>query len=127
MSEANIMKKLLVMFVMFSFLFAVAAVAQQNTGAETIDLKANWKVEGKKEAVIFDHKLHQTKTDDKGVVLNKCNDCHATEAGGKLEIPVAEIKGNNDKNAAHANCWPCHIEKKVPSGKTCTKCHKKAK
>ncbi|MDR2884769.1 MAG: cytochrome c family protein [Deferribacteraceae bacterium] len=115
------MKKLIVMFFMFSFLFALVAVAQENKGPETINLKESWKVEGKKEAVVFNHALHQDPKNN-----NTCTSCHATEEGGKF-VPAGEIKGANDKNPAHANCWPCHLERKTSVGKTCTKCHVKAK
>ncbi len=113
-------KKGLLALMVLAFTAALAVAATPDAPA-TINLKEAWNVnpEGKaQKAVIFDHALHQKN--------NTCTDCHATDQGGKF-TPPGEIKGMNDKNAAHKFCWTtCHVEKKVSVGKTCTKCHTKA-
>ncbi|MDR0453928.1 MAG: cytochrome C [Deferribacteraceae bacterium] len=111
-------KKGLLILVVLAFTSAVA-VAKVEAPAK-INLKTSWNIksEGKPQKdVVFDHVLHQKD--------NKCTDkCHATDEGGKF-TPPGEIKGTNEKNAAHKFCWTgCHIEKKVSVGKTCKKCHK---
>ncbi len=58
--------------------------------------------------VTFNHKTH---------AAQKCETCHATPAGGKIE--------GFGKDKAHALCIECH--KKEAKGPTkCADCHKKA-
>jgi len=58
--------------------------------------------------VTFNHKTHASQ---------KCETCHATAAGGKIE--------GFGKDKAHALCIECH--KKEAKGPTkCADCHKKA-
>ena len=46
----------------------------------------------------------------------KCETCHATAAGGKLEL---------DKDKGHALCVECH-KKEAKGPAKCAECHKKA-
>ena len=118
--EKGLIKKVLLALVILSFA-GVAAVTAADVPA-SINLKDAWSAsldsKTTQKAVIFDHALHQKD--------GKCTDCHATDQGGKF-TPPGEIKGMNDKNAAHKFCWTtCHEEKKVSVKKVCTKCHTKA-
>ncbi len=82
-------------------LLATAAVAA-DAPAAPVTLQA------KTGNVTFNHKTHSSQ---------KCEACHATPAGGKIE-------GFN-KDKAHALCVECH--KKEAKGPTkCADCHKKA-
>jgi len=84
-----------------AFLVAGAAVAADSPASITFETK-----NGK---VTFPHKAHQEK-------LGKCETCHATAAGGKIE--------GWSKDKAHALCKKCHeTEKKGPT--KCAECHKK--
>jgi len=96
-------------------LIAATSQALTDQGAETIDLKAAYKVEGKKKAVIFPHRKHQAKIE--------CAKCHKdTNGGGPLVVDI--VKLTTSKNDFHKKfCWPCHIEMKVPKGKSCKTCH----
>jgi predicted CXXCH cytochrome family protein len=90
----------------FAAMFAAVVVATSafaaGTGPETITLQA------KPGNVTFPHKAHQGKL--------KCETCHATAAGGKIE--------GFGKDKAHALCVECH--KKEAKGPTkCADCHKK--
>ncbi|BDG06567.1 cytochrome c3 family protein [Anaeromyxobacter oryzae] len=92
----------------FAAMFAAVVVATSafaaGTGPETITLQA------KPGNVTFPHKAHQAR----GL---KCETCHATAAGGKIE--------GFGKDKAHALCVECH--KKEAKGPTkCADCHKKA-
>ncbi|MEF3168926.1 MAG: cytochrome c family protein [Deltaproteobacteria bacterium] len=85
--------------------------------ADEIDLKQAFNVEGKQKAVIFPHARHQAALE--------CTDCHKTPDGGKGTLKFAIEKKDGMANDFHKKaCWPCHEEKKVPKGKTCTTCHK---
>jgi len=117
MKKSLVKKGLLaLMILVFAYAIAVAVDAPAN-----INLQDAWRETiGKttQKAVILDHALHQKN--------NKCTDCHKTDEGGNF-TPPGEIKGMNEKNAAHKFCWlQCHEEKKVAVKKVCTKCHTKA-
>jgi hypothetical protein len=91
----------------FAAMFAAVVVATSAVaaaaGPETITLEA------KPGNVTFPHKAHQAAL--------KCQDCHATAAGGKIE--------GFGKDKAHGLCVECH--KKQAKGPTkCADCHKKA-
>ena len=88
----------------------------EDKGPEVIDLKEKFKVEGKRKAVNFPHRTHQDKLE--------CVSCHQDpQGGGKLKFELVNLEGN--KNDFHKNfCWPCHVEMKVPRGKSCSNCHK---
>jgi len=110
----HLVSGLLLAVVMLVFPFM--AVGSDNGPAE-IDLKAKHNIEGKKEAVIFPHAKHQEK-------LGDCTKCHKEATGGALNVEIANLKGS--KNDFHTNfCFPCHVDMKVPKGKSCTTCHKK--
>ncbi len=98
-------------------LFLVSPLlATADNGPAEIDLKAKYKIEGKKEAVVFDHAKHQAN--------NACVDCHSDATGGGLKATIENLTGS--KNDFHENlCFPCHVEKSVPKGKSCSTCHKK--
>ena len=97
--------------VLTSAIFALA----QGKGPEQIDLKAKFQVEGSKKAVVFPHWFHQEKL--------TCTKCHPSDAGGPLSVTIE--KKNSAMNDFHTKlCWPCHLEMKVPKGKTCSTCHK---
>ena len=90
-------------------------VSAGGTGPETMNLKERFKVEGKKNAVIFPHWKHQAKLE--------CTRCHAVPEGGKLKIEI--VKKTTMGNDFHKKfCWPCHVEMKVPKGKSCKTCHR---
>jgi hypothetical protein len=98
-------------------LFAsAAAVVFASGGPETIDLKARFHIEGKKPAVIFPHRLHQSRLE--------CTKCHPSDKGGPLKVRIEKTTGmSNDFHKKF--CWPCHVEMKVPKGKSCSTCHRK--
>ena len=82
-------------------LLATAAVAAEAPAAPTT-------LPAKNGNVTFNHKTHASQ---------KCETCHATAAGGKIE--------GLGKDKAHALCVECH--KKEAKGPTkCAECHKKA-
>ncbi len=111
------MKKISVLAVMLVLAFSAVVFAQTIPADKaTIDLKAAWKVEGKQKAVIFKHQTHADKV--------SCDKCHSTPNGGDKKTFAEPIKGNTDKNPAHAWCWGCHKEQKPdPVKKSCAKCH----
>jgi nitrate/TMAO reductase-like tetraheme cytochrome c subunit len=84
-------------------------------GLEVIDLGERYAPEGKKPAVMFEHKMHAEKLE--------CTNCHADPESGMLKIEVPEVvKGTN--NVFHKElCITCHKEKRVK--KSCNTCHKK--
>ncbi len=104
----------IVVYLTFSLVGTVSWV-MANQGPETIDLKAAYKVEGKKKAVMFPHYKHQEKVE--------CAKCHKdTNGGGPLVVEI--VKLTTTKNDFHKKfCWPCHVEMKVPKGKSCKTCH----
>ena len=98
-------------------LVITASTVLAGQGPETIDLKATYKVEGKKSAVIFSHHAHQENLE--------CSKCHKSSAGGG-PLVVEIVKLTTTKNDFHKKfCWPCHVEMKVPKGKSCKTCHPK--
>ncbi len=110
------MKKKLVCLMAAGIMAGVSAATMASNAPETINLKEKFSVTGKKPAVIFPHKMHQGKL--------KCTDCHASDKGGPLKVKIEKTKGmSNDFHKKF--CWPCHVEKKVPKGKSCSTCHKK--
>ena len=120
------MKKFTVLFVTLLIASAFVFAAFAASGPDTVDLGKKW-VDGdpKKPAVMFPHAFHQTK--------NECTECHMTAEGGSLKSIKTgkEInfdgkigKGKTSNDAHKEFCWECHVAKKVPSGKSCSKCHK---
>lgn len=115
------MKKFLILCAVLSFAIAVVAAEK---GPAVIDLSKEFGVtKTTKKPVQFPHEFHQSK--------NQCTECHLSAEGGKElksiktgeKLVLGEVKGT--KNAAHDEfCWACHEAKKVPSGKSCNKCHK---
>jgi predicted CXXCH cytochrome family protein len=92
--------KLIVSIAAAFALFASSAFAAAPTGPVTLEAKSG--------NVTFNHKTHASV---------KCTQCHASEAGGKIE-------GLN-KEKAHELCQGCH--KQQAKGPTkCAECHKKA-
>jgi predicted CXXCH cytochrome family protein len=81
-------------------LFAGAAIAAEAPAAPVT-------LEAKNGNVTFNHKSH---------AAQKCEACHATAAGGKLEL---------DKDKGHALCVECH-KKEAKGPAKCAECHKKA-
>jgi hypothetical protein len=88
----------------FAALFAVAFAFAVHAAAPTAPLT----LPAKNGPVTFDHAKHSAQ---------KCEACHATAAGGKIE--------GFGKEKAHATCIECHkTEAKGPQ--KCAECHKKA-
>ncbi len=108
--------KLVTGFIFMGVLVFPGLGLSSETGPAEIDLKARFHIEGKKEAVIFPHATHQKTLE--------CISCHADPKGGKLKVAIVNISGSG--NDFHKKlCWPCHEEKQVPKGKSCSTCHKK--
>jgi Cytochrome c7 and related cytochrome c len=109
------MKKITIFFWVTVILVSTVSWAIADQGPETIDLKARYKVEGKKKAVIFPHHKHQEKLE--------CVQCHKdAKGGGPLNVDI--VKLTTSKNDFHKKfCWPCHKEMNVPKGKSCKTCH----
>ncbi len=99
-----------------TLLLALASWVSAGQGPEIIDLKAAYKVEGKKKAVLFPHHQHQEKL--------VCAKCHKdSNGGGPLVVEI--VKLDTSSNDFHKKfCWPCHVEMDVPKGKSCNTCHK---
>ena len=96
-------KYLAALFVAVAFAFSAQAAAP--TGPVTLQAKNG--------NVTFEHSKHSSL---------KCETCHATAAGGKIE--------GFGKDKAHALCVECH-KKEAAAGKAtaptkCADCHKKA-
>jgi hypothetical protein len=109
------MKKITVFSCVIAILAFTASWTLAEQGPETIDLKASYKVEGKKKAVIFPHRKHQEKLD--------CVKCHKDSNGGG-DLVVDIVKLTSRKNDFHMKfCWPCHKEMKVKKGTSCKTCH----
>ena len=103
-------------FCLATGILAVSSLCLAGNGPETMNLKDRFAVEGKKPAVIFPHRAHQEKL--------ACTKCHDSGQGGHLSIVPQNKKGM--KNDFHKKiCWPCHVEMKVPKGKSCKTCHRK--
>ncbi|MBU0679847.1 MAG: cytochrome C [Proteobacteria bacterium] len=95
---------------------APSLVMSSEVGPETIDMKAEFKVEGAKQAVIFPHRQHQAKL--------ACGKCHQSPQGGD-DLIVEFVNKTGSGNDFHKKfCWPCHVEMEVPKGKSCSTCHK---
>ncbi len=110
------MKKVSMLLVL-SLAFAAVVFAQTvPADKQVINLKEAWAVEGKQKAVMFKHDTHSKNL--------TCDSCHSTPEGGNKFKPEGNIKGTNDKNAAHKLCWDCHkTQKPDPVKKTCKTCH----
>ncbi len=108
------MKKLTVFLA--AGILSTSTLALAAAGPEIMNLKERFKVDGKKDAVIFPHHKHQDKL--------SCTKCHDSDQGGQLSIVPQSITGM--ANDFHKKiCWPCHEEMKVPKGKSCNTCHVK--
>ena len=107
-------KEIIALLATGSFMLtAVACLA--SAGPETMNLKEKFHVKGNKQAVIFPHHKHQAKLE--------CTKCHTSDKGGELKVQIKKTTGfGNDFHKKF--CWPCHIEMKVPKGKSCGTCHK---
>ncbi len=101
--------------ILTSFVFGLLPAIAMSAGPETINLKEKFQVTGSKKAVIFPHHKHQEKL--------ACTKCHTSERGGTLKIEIKKKEGfGNDFHKKF--CWPCHVEMKVPKGKSCSTCHR---
>ncbi|MBU0947037.1 MAG: cytochrome c family protein [Proteobacteria bacterium] len=109
------MKKVVIAGCLIFTFVSAASLTLAGQGPETVDLKAAYKVEGKKSAVIFPHHKHQEKVE--------CAKCHKdVKGGGPLVVDIVELTGTS--NDFHKKfCWPCHVEMKVVKGKSCKTCH----
>jgi len=92
--------KKFVVAALFAAVFAFAAYAAAPT-APTV-------LEAKNGNVTFEHSKH---------AAQKCEVCHVTAAGGKIE--------GFGKDKAHGLCVECH-KKEAKGPQKCTECHKKA-
>lgn len=113
------MKKVLLLVSMLVFAFSAIVFAQTVPADKmTVDLKTSWEVKGNQKAVFFKHATHVD------TAKLACNQCHKDPKGGDKVVLSGEIKGTNDKNAAHQYCWSCHAKQSPdPVKKVCTKCH----
>ena len=110
------MNKKMISFLAASAFLSMSSLGFCGNGPETINLKEKFSVKGNKPAVIFPHRMHQGKLG--------CTNCHPTDKGGPLKVKIEKTTGiGNDFHKKF--CWPCHVEKKVPKGKSCSTCHKK--
>ena len=111
------MKKVSVFVAMLILAFAAVVFAQTiPADKQEINLADAWKTETKQKPVMFKHEVHSKNL--------KCDSCHKSAQGGDKIVLAGELKGTNDKNAAHAWCWGCHKTQPTdPVKKTCTKCH----
>ena len=87
-------------------LFAALALATVAIAADAPS--APIQLPAKNGNVTFDHAKH---------AAVKCDTCHATAAGGKIE--------GFGKDKAHATCIECH-KKEAKGPAKCAECHKKA-
>jgi hypothetical protein len=87
---------------LFAALAVAVTVSAASAPAKPIMLEA------KNGNVSFDHAKHASV---------KCETCHATAAGGKIE--------GFGKEKAHASCIECH-KKEAKGPAKCAECHKKA-
>ncbi|HSN90535.1 MAG TPA: cytochrome c3 family protein [Anaeromyxobacteraceae bacterium] len=85
---------------LFAAVFAFAANAAAPTAPTVLPAKNG--------NVTFEHAKH---------AALKCETCHATAAGGKIE--------GFGKDKAHGTCVECH-KKEAKGPQKCTECHKKA-
>jgi hypothetical protein len=110
------MNKRIFFATMLTGIFCISGVLiAGGKGPENIDLKAKYKVEATKPAVVFSHHKHQAKLE--------CTKCHASAEGGKLKFEINNFAGvGNDFHKTV--CWPCHKEMNVPKGTVCASCHK---
>lgn len=108
------MKKLIFALISVVGLSCISLSVVFAAGPEVINLKEKFHVEGSKPAVHFPHAKHQARL--------ACTKCHLSNEGGKLKLEIKKTKGfGNDFHKKF--CWPCHVEMKVPKGKTCATCH----
>lgn len=84
-------------------------------GLQMLNLKNIFHVQGRKAAVILPHYVHQAKV--------ACASCHVNpQGGGNVKFDL--VKRSGMSNDFHKKwCWPCHVEMKVPKGKSCSTCH----
>ena len=85
---------------LFAVAFAFAVHAAAPTGPVTLEAKTG--------NVTFEHSKHSQL---------KCETCHASAAGGKIE--------GFGKEKAHGTCVECH-KKEAKGPSKCAECHKKA-
>ena len=93
--------KIRIASVVAAVLFAGAAIAADAPAAPAT-------LEAKNGNVTFEHSKHSQL---------KCETCHATAAGGKIE--------GFGKEKAHGTCVECH-KKEAKGPAKCAECHKKA-
>jgi len=110
------MKQILELFFIGFLLFLSPANADQNRGAEKMELYG-----GKNGKVHFPHHRHQT-------VLNDCSKCHSTFPQRSGSIESMKTEGKLKKKAVmNAVCIQCHRAEKNagrPSGPVkCSECH----
>ncbi|MDM8526531.1 cytochrome c3 family protein [Desulfococcaceae bacterium HSG8] len=112
------MKKIALLMVGIMLVVAVS-VAEQNKGAEDMELFG-----GKQGNIPFPHHIHQK-------ALKDCKICHDvfSQAPGSIEKLKAEGKMRK-KQVMNKQCIACHKGKKKAKEKTgptsCSKCHKKS-
>jgi predicted CXXCH cytochrome family protein len=92
--------KIRIASIVAAVLFAGAAFAAEAPAAPAT-------LQAKNGNVTFNHKTH---------AAAKCETCHATAEGGKLQL---------GKEKAHALCIECH-KKEAKGPAKCAECHKKA-
>ncbi len=94
---------------MTKYLAALFAALTVSVVAVAADAPASLTLEAKPGNVTFPHKAHADKM--------KCESCHASAAGGKIE--------GFGKDKAHGLCIECH-KKEAKGPAKCAECHKKA-
>lgn len=105
----------LIMFSCCLLTFCFSGASFAGSGPETMNLKEVFEVEGKKKDVMLPHHKHQAKV--------PCASCHISSAGGG-SVKFDLVNKTGMSNDFHKKwCWPCHVEMKVPKGKSCTTCH----
>lgn len=109
------MKKMLVAAVGCLLVLGSHSLSFGASGPEFINIKEVFEVEGHKKDVMLPHHKHQAKV--------PCASCHISiTGGGSVKFDLNHKKGvGNDFHKKW--CWPCHVEKKVPKGKSCATCH----
>lgn len=107
-----------VMVILLMSLAATLAVAEQNKGAEEMELEG-----GTRGIVPFPHRQHQESLDD----CNACHDLFPQEDGA-----IEKLKKEGalkDRQVMNVQCIKCHRDKKredVKSGPTlCSQCHQR--
>ncbi len=109
------MKKITALLCLSVLTFFCALTASAGSGPETLNLKDVFGVEGKKQAVMLPHHVHQAKV--------PCANCHLNpNGGGSVKFDLVNKSGMG--NDFHKEwCWPCHEAMQVPKGKSCSTCH----